>query len=135
MFAQIKVNVVFYAVKDIFGQMKVKVVGFYAELQTLKVTLSVLSATRPASRNQSVQKRQVKIINCFLKNWILWVDFLSAGKVVSLDANMPFWLHTKYLAIYYFFASIVQEQIRLQKNKLIPTKMSVAFLRRDINLQ
>ena len=52
-----KVNVVFYAVKDIFGQMKVKVVGFYAELQTLKVTLSVLSTTRPASQNQSVQKK------------------------------------------------------------------------------
>ena len=48
-----KVKVVFYAVKDIFGKMKVKVVGFYAELQTLKVTLSVLSATRTASQPAS----------------------------------------------------------------------------------
>ena len=48
-----KVKVVCYAVKDIFGKMKVKAVGFYAELQTLKVTLSVLSATRTASQAKS----------------------------------------------------------------------------------
>ena len=50
-------RVVFYAVKDIFGKVKVRVVGFYAELQTLKVTLSVLSATGTASQaNQHSQQ-------------------------------------------------------------------------------
>ena len=60
-----KVKVVFYAVKDIFGKMKVKVVGFYAELQTLKVTLSVLSATRTASQPTSKctkTHQQLKIV-------------------------------------------------------------------------
>ena len=63
-----KVKVVFYAVKDIFGKMKVKVVGFYAELQTLKVTLSVLSATRTASQPASKWTKihqQVKIVILF----------------------------------------------------------------------
>ena len=46
-------RVVFYAVKDIFGKVKVRVVGFYAELQTLKVTLSVLSATGTALQAKS----------------------------------------------------------------------------------
>ena len=76
-----KVNVVFYAVKDIFGQMKVKVVGFYAELQTLKVTLSVLSATRPASRNQSVQKKTTSEDHKLFSQQIEYnVFFSSVGK-------------------------------------------------------
>ena len=50
-FGKMKARVVFFEVKDIFGKVKVRVVGFYAELQTLKVTLSVLSATRTASQN------------------------------------------------------------------------------------
>ena len=45
-----KVKVIFYAVKDGFAKMKGKVVGFYAELQTLKVTLSVLSANKGRPR-------------------------------------------------------------------------------------
>ena len=45
-----KVKVIFYAVKDGFAKIKGKVVGFYAELQTLKVTLSVLSANKGRPR-------------------------------------------------------------------------------------
>ena len=50
-----KVKVIFYAVKDGFAKIKGKVVGFYAELQTLKVTLSVLSATGAASQAKSTR--------------------------------------------------------------------------------
>ena len=53
-FGKMKVRVVFFEEKDIFGKMKVKVVGFYAELQTLKVTLSVLSANKGRPRKQNL---------------------------------------------------------------------------------
>ena len=49
-----KVKVIFYAVKDGFAKIKGKVVGFYAELQTLKVTLSVLSANKGRPRKQNL---------------------------------------------------------------------------------
>ena len=65
-----KVRVVFFEEKDIFGKMKVKVVGFYAELQTFKVTLSVLSATRTAGL--ATKMKMCKNLSTSKDSYCLW---------------------------------------------------------------